>query len=133
MLCLCSVGAGVAHTDREAQDEERGGAAGTGTGFRPGSGGLKNTPRQTHTHPLFSNLLLIIVKCSGLPALSLVQVINVNVCVITVLTGCVNVSTVGFALLPSQRCSTVSYLKRAPVKESEVILFLSNSPCSWSL
>lgn len=45
--CVCEfVGAGVAHTDRKTQDEERGGAAGSGIGLRSCRGGL----RKTHTH-----------------------------------------------------------------------------------
>lgn len=46
---VCFAGAGVAHTDRETEDEERGGAAGSGTGFRPCCGGLRETHAHQHT------------------------------------------------------------------------------------
>lgn len=43
VVYACFAGAGVAHTHGETEDEERGGSAGSGTGLRPCSGGLRNT------------------------------------------------------------------------------------------
>lgn len=41
VLCVFSLGAGVAHTHGEAEDEEGGGPAGSGAGLRPRRGGLR--------------------------------------------------------------------------------------------
>ena len=55
----------MAHTDRETQDEEGGGSAGSGTGLRPCCGGLRNT--HTHTHiekrTLLFNAAYVTLSC----------------------------------------------------------------------
>lgn len=43
VCCVRFVGAGVAHTHGEAEDEEGGGPAGSGAGLGPRRGGLRNT------------------------------------------------------------------------------------------
>lgn len=69
------VGVGVAHADRETEDEARGGFTSSGTGVRPCCGGLRDTHActhpyaQTHTHShtvrhtLLLNAAYVTLRC----------------------------------------------------------------------
>lgn len=50
LVCVRLAGAGVAHAHGETEDEARGGSAGSGTGLRPCSGGLRDAHMRAHTH-----------------------------------------------------------------------------------